>query len=375
MPIPLQGFAGGSIPARSRTVNSERTVNLYLEATDGTPKRNPVLYVRPAAIPWTYVAPGPVRALFFQDDRFRAVSGGFYYDIARSRNVTTLGQVRNDSRQAFIASNGTGGFQEMIVSGGLGYIYNFQTGVFQQITDSNFETPITFCAYIDTYFAALQGHSNQFQTSQPLDGLVWDGLDKAQASLTSDKKLAMAVYDRKLVFYGSQATEPWQNDPSSSPPFAPYNGIVVYHGISAPYSVAMLDNTNYWLGQDPAGTAIVWRWNGWTPERVSNNALEFYLQSLSRLDNAIGFALEMSGHAWYGLYLPAAETTWMYDVAANTWAEWAIWDDDLMTFRPFVIACQASGWGMQFVGSRTNGTIYRLSFDEYTDSIVTVGGL
>ena len=372
----VPGFAGPSVPARSRTVNSERTVNLYLEQTTGTPQASPALYVRPAAVPWTYVAPGPVRAMFHQDDRFNAVSGSFYYTIERSKNVTVIGQVRNDSRPAFIATNGSGGFQNMIVSGGLGYIHNFSTGVFTQITDPNFPNPCTFCAYVDGYFVALQGNSNRFQISDLMDGLTWSGLDVAQASLTSDNKVSMVVSNRRPVFLGTRFTEIWYDSGNAGFPFQPDTSAgVIEHGIAAPYSAQRLDNTVYWVGRDETGNGVVWRLNGYTPERISDHAVEFVLQGLPHLERCVGFAFQVSGHAWYALYIPGAETTWLYDIGANAWAEWALWDEVALRFRPFIGWQQCTGWGMNFIGARNNGTIYTLETDTYADSIVTVGGV
>lgn len=374
-----QGFVGGSVPSRSKTVNCERTVNLYPEHSVGTPKRDPSLMIRPAVVPWTFANGGsvasPIRAMFHQDGRFNVVSGGFYYDIARSRNVTQIGQVQQDSKPAFIATNGTGGFQNLIVSGGQGYIHNFQTGVFQQISDPNFPTPVSFVVYIDGYFIVKQKGTTLFAASNLMDGLVWNGLEQAQSMLSSDIKEAMVASHRELWFLGSRYTEVWGPDASASPPFSPLSGVFVEHGIAAPYSVVRLDNTIYWIGLDEAGTAVVWRANGYTPERISDHAIEYVLKQEPHLENAVGFAFQVSGHAWYALYIPDAETTWLFDVGANVWTEWGIWDDVALRFRPFIGWQQCSGWGENFIGARNNGTIYRISLDDYADSIVTVGGV
>lgn len=369
------GFVGGSHRVRSRTINSEWTVNLYQESGGGTPKRDPGMYIRPCLQPWTYCGPGPIRSLYFQDNRFFAVSGGFYYEIDRSSNVTSLGAVQQDAYPATISSNGTGGFQNFITSGGLGYIHDLTTNAFVQISDADFPNPVTFGAYVDGYFVALKGQSNQFQISALEDGLTWDGLDVAQASLSSDQKVALVISHRELWLHGTQYTEVWYNSGDASFPFQPVQGVFIEHGIAAPYSAVRLDNTQYWVGQDEAGRGIVWRANGYTPERVSDHALENQLQALPRLDDMRGVALQMDGHAWYLLYSPHLETSPVYDVGGNLWTDWGHWSDELMRFIPFVGTAQASGWGMQFIGDRQSGTIYTLSMSHYQDRLVNGGGL
>ena len=364
------GFVGPSVPSRARTVNHERTVNLYVEGSRGTPKHDPSLLIRPATRSWSYCAPGPVRALFWQDGRMFAVSGGWCYEVLSSRQVTILGQVALDARPATISSNGTGGFQLFITSGGLGYIFDLSTNSFQQITDPEFPVPCDWGGYLDSYFVAKQAGTNQFQISALLDGLTWSGLDVAQASLSSDRKVAMAISHRELWFLGTKNTEVWYNSGNASFPFEPIEGVFVEHGIAAQYSVANLDNTIYWLGLDSAGQGIVWRANGYTPERISDHALEHNRSTWATLSDALGFAFQLGGHAWYALVSPHNDTTWIYDVGQQTWTEWAQWDERLMRFVPWVGRSAASGWGHQFIGDRQSGMIYTLTLDEYQDRLV-----
>jgi hypothetical protein len=185
-----------------------------------------------------------------------AVSGlstSFYYEIAQSRNVTTLGSMQGDNSPASICSNGSGGNQNMIVSGGLGYIHDLASNAFVQITDGEFLTPSVMAMYFETYFLNLQRGTNTFQLSAQLDGLNWNGLDTGQCSLTSDQKFAMALLSRTLFFAGNKNIEPWYNSGNASFPIQPESGVVVEHGILAPFSFANLDNTLYWLGQDATG--------------------------------------------------------------------------------------------------------------------------
>jgi hypothetical protein len=366
------GFTGGSVPSRSKTINNERTVNLYEEHSTGTPKRDPAMLMRPSLRAWTYLGPGPVRALFWQDGRFFGVSGPWFYEIFQSRNVNPIGQVAVDGLPATISSNGaSGGHQLLITSGGLGYIFDLTTGVFGPITDAEFLTPTAMAVYSDTFFVNLQRGANTFQLSDILDGTAWNGLDTGQTSLTSDTKVAIATTHRELWILGTKNCEVWYDSGDASFPYQPVAGVLVEHGIAAPYSVVPLDNTLYWLGQDSAGRGLVWRTNGYTPERISDNALEYVMQTWPTLEDVIAFAFQISGHAFYCLYSPHNDTTWVYDVGTQVWTEWAHWEPVTMRFVPLKARCAASGWNQIFLGDRQSGAIYVLSMTEFADDVVS----
>ena len=370
----FEGFIGGSATPLSKTINTERTINLYQETDPGTPKTPSSLIMRPALVPWTYIAPGPVRALFMADGqqsgRMFGVSGGFFYEIAQSRNVTTLGQVETDANPATISTNGSGGNQLFITSGGLGYIYNLSTGVFEQILDAEFLTPTAMGMYFETYFLNLQRGTNTFQLSAILDGLSWNGLDTGQCSLTSDQKFAMALTARTIMFAGAKNIEPWYNSGNASFPIQPESGVVIEHGVAAPYSFVNLDNTLYWLGRDANGSGIVWRFNGYTPERVSTHPMENIIRGWQDQQSVLGFCFQFNGHAFYCLYYAQNDTTLVYDISTNTWVEWARWDEVWMRWFPLQARCAVSGWGETFVGASDSGCIYKLSMTDYADETV-----
>lgn len=367
----VQGFAGGSVPSRSRTIDSERTINLYLEHSIGTPKRDPALLARPSLRAWTYLGPGPIRGLFHQDGRFFGVSGPYFYELYQSRNVSVLGTVAVDGNPATISSNGTGGHQLFVTSGGHGYIFDLTANTFAEITDGEFLTPSAMGVYSDTYFVNLQRGSNIFQLSDNLDGTAWNGLDTGSTSLTSDTKVAIAASHRELWMFGTKNSEVWYNSGDASFPYQPVAGVLVEHGIAAPYSVVNLDNTLYWLGQDAQGRAVVWRANGYTPERISNHALEYVMSQWPTLENCLAWSFQISGHAFYALYSPHNDTTWLYDVGTQSWCEWAHWEPVRMCWIPLKARCAAAGWNQVFFGDRQSGAVYTLSLTDYLDDVVS----
>lgn len=319
-----------------------------------------------------YLGTGPVRGLWEQDGRAFAVSGPNFYEIFPSQTKTLRGSVRANTWPATISSNGSFGDQLIVTSGGNGYLYGMDDHSFAEILDAAFPTRVQSCLYFDGYFIALDARTGIFSLSDLNDGSSWNGLDFGQEMQVSDQTKAMARSHDNLFLFGSKYAVPWFNNGDASFPFAPVSGTLIEQGIFAPWSLASLDNTLFWVGGDDRGKGIVWRFDGYTPVRVSTNPVEFALSQASRLEDAIGFSYQEEGHLFYLLYVPTLDTTWVYDVATQQWHERAEWDSRTMRWYPHRARCHAFAFGKHLVGDRKSGMIYEQRLDLYTDDVVDV---
>lgn len=366
------GFINGDGRVRSPNVDVERTVNLFPEMADaGTPKVRANLYGTPGLSPFAYLLSGPVRALFGQDGRCFAVGGAGFYEIFPQRTVTQRGLVVSDGRPATISSNGTNGHQLLVTSGGHGYIFDLTANTFTEITDDGFPTPVAMGLFVDTYFLVLKSGSNQFNWSSPLDGTTWNALDVAQTSLSSDQKKAIAVSHRSVFVLGEKYTEVWV-DTGGSSTFQPQPGTFIEHGIEAPFSCIVIDNTLIWLGRDEGGSGVVWKLNGYTPQRVSTHAVEYALSQATSLEPSIAYYYQEDGHSFYVLYVPSLPTTWVYDVATNLWHERALWNPKTEQYEPHLSRCHCYAFNRNLVGDRQSRTVYHMSLN-YLDDTVVIG--
>lgn len=371
----LPGFVGPSNVNFSVNVDTERTVNYVWEGSGaGIPKVPASFYSRPGLRPWVTIDQGPVRALLTQDDLLWAVSGGLFVEGFASQTAIVRGLVASDGNPATISSNGgadgSGGHQLLIVSGGLGYIYDLVAKTLSPITDTDFPTPALMGGYIDSYFFVLKSQSNQFQISVSEDGTDWDGLDVAQIEQWPGRILSLVVSHNELWPMSATRTNPWY-DSGASFPFQPVLGASMQAGILAPWSAVNLDNTLYWLGQTDLGGAQVFLADGYTPKRISTHAVETSIQALGQgASQAIAWTCQMNGHSFYILYLPTNDTHWVYDAASGLWTEWASWNPDPGLWIPHPGRCHAFAFEKHLVGSRANGTIYEQSFDFYNDQLL-----
>lgn len=365
------GFVGPSNPSRSANVDLERTINYFAEIIGaGTPKVDRTFYACPGLAPFVVLPEGPVRGLFYQDGRAFAVAGVHLYELFATQTYTVRGAVAAGNDPATLVSNGTAGHQLFVVSGGLGYIFDLNTLAFAQIVADGFPNPCVMGAFADSYFLALQGQSNQYAVSALLDGTAWDALSVAQVSESSNAVLAFIVDHREIWLFGSKTTEIWYDSGDPSFPFQPIQGTFIEQGIIAPFSAGKLDNTVIWLGGDERGAGIVWKAEGYTPKRISTHAVESVIQGLPTYRNALAWTYQQDGHGFYVLYLPNADTTWVYDVAAQSWHERARWNDQTQLFEPHFGRCHAFGFGKHLVGSRLDGCVYEMSLGFYHDALI-----
>jgi hypothetical protein len=111
---------------------------------------------------------------------------------------------------------------------------------------------------------------------------------------------------------------------------------------------------------------MVWKMQGYQPQRISTHALETELRGYARIDDAQGFSYQMDGHSWYQLTFPSVGKTWVYDAATAQWHEraWRTPANQLTRVRD---NCHVFHQRQHLVGDWENGNVYRLDLDAYTD--------
>jgi hypothetical protein len=373
-----QGFIGSSDRVRSINVGCEQTVNWYIENAGGTPKATPWLVPTPGLAPFCVLSNGPVRALFAMDGRAFAVGGTGFYELFANHTATLRGAVNQNAFPATISSNGSNGGQLLVTSAGVNWIYDLTDNTFVLLGPTTPTVPTRMSTFSDGYFVALKANSNEFQISALYDGTTWDALDVFQVSTVADQVVALIESHRDLWLFGSQTTSVWSNVGDADNPYQPVPGVKIEQGCGAAFSAIAFDNAIMWLGSGTAGDRIVWRANGYTPERVSTHAVEFALGQARRIDDAIAWTYQQEGHTFYCLYVPdlanvrGFSTTWVYDVATNAWHERALWDSERLDWQPHPGRCHVFAFGRHLVGDRSSGAIYDMRLGLADDTTVVV---
>jgi hypothetical protein len=200
-----------------------------------------------------------------------------------------------------------------------------------------------------------------------LFGTEIDGLDFATAEGAPDPVVSVIVDHREVWLLGSTSTEVWFDDGNIDFPFARIQGAFLEIGCAATHSVAKADNTIFWLATDDRGFGTVQRAAGYTPQRVSNHAVEFAIASYATISDAVAYTYSQEGHTFYVLTFPTAAATWVLDISTGLWHERAYHNVDGTSGR-HRSNCQMNFAGETLVGDWENGNIYAMSLDVFTDN-------
>ena len=146
-------------------------------------------------------------------------------------------------------------------------------------------------------------------------------LDWYESSMSSDTNTALAVFNGSLLILGNRSYELWRGTDNQDDPFAPVGGSSRAIGIKAPYSLAVCNDSAFWLGSSDVGSDAVWMLNGTTPTRISDPGIEDQIYSLSSREAAEGSAYSKGGMTFYVLTFREANRTFVYEVSTGLWCE------------------------------------------------------
>jgi hypothetical protein len=364
---------GSSYVARSVNAADNRMVNLFPEIIPEGGTEPGFLNRAPGLNFLQTVGTGPIRGLWAHQTNgsdFYVVSGTEVYKLTGLTSTPVkIGNV-SGTGPVSIADNGAVIF---FACNGPSYTYYEPTNEFNQITDTNFPGAVTV-AYLDTQFIFNEPNSQRIwsvDTINPANGdyiypLVFNALFFASADGSPDGVQAVNVDHRQLWVFGTDSTEVWYNAGLSNFPLAPVQGAFNEIGCVAPYTVAKLDNTLFWLGTDARGQGIVYKANGYGAARMSTHAIEYAIAQYGNISDALAYTYQQEGHAFYVLIFPTANATWVYDVATQAWHERAGFLNGAFTRHRS--NCQCNFGGNTIVGDFENGNIYTFDLSVYADN-------
>jgi hypothetical protein len=354
---------GGTYLARSPNAAANRLVNLFPESvsegqTAGYFMRCPGLRLLRT------VGTGPIRGLWTFSDKssFYVVSGNSLYRMTTATGAPVLVGTVTGTGPVSMADNGE---QLFIACNPDGFIYNQLTNVFAQITDPDFPGAVTV-SYISNYFLFNEPNSQKLWVTELLEGTSVLPFDFTSADGNPDGVQAVNVDHREAWVFGNNSIEVWYDAGLPDFPLARIQGAYLEIGLASPYAVCKQDNTLFWLSQDDRGQGIIFRANGYSPQRVSTHAIEWQIQQYPTLSDAIFYSYQQDGHAFVVCIFPSGNATWVYDVSTGLWHERARWNKT--EFARHRSNCQCNFNGTIVVGDFENGNIYALDLNVYHDN-------
>lgn len=339
-------FATMSAAGRSRALTAERLVNLYAETAPDRALGPVILRSAPGLSHFATFGKGPIRALHVMGGVLYAVSGAELYQIGSDDAATLLGPLPG-AGPVQTADNG----QQLVLvnDAGDGYVWDGVT--LAQIADPDF-APAGSCTFLNHYIVFGKKGSGRFFISGLLDAGAYDALDFATAEARPDMIVQVFAHNNAVWLFGELTTEIWWNSGAGGFPFERVSGGIIEIGCVA-NSVAAVDSSLYWLGDD----GIVYRANGFQPQRVSTHAIE---HSLVERTNPRAWAYKDEGHAFYVLGFDQGAV--VYDAATGLWHE-----RESFTAGRWRADTYARAYGRHLVGDFLLGRIYEMSLETHSD--------
>jgi len=358
------GLVGASYQMRSLPFDAQRTVNLY-PISDPKGKEISSLEGTPGLRLFAEAGIGAVRQGFVaSNERAFIVSGTKLYELDSAGTATERGTIEQSSGNVTMDENAT---QLAVCDGKSLYIFTYATNTFAKVTDTDFPSSVGTVTAIDSYFVVNQNGTGIFFISDVGNGSSWQALEFATAEAKPDKLLRVINALGQLWLLGGVTGEVWTNTGASTFPFQRIAGAVMTTGILAPHTAIEVDTALFWVGRDKFGSGIVYRARGFTPHRISTDAIEYAIQKATDLENMRAWCYQQEGHVFYVLTGGGLETSLVYDLTTGLWHERAFLNED-GDFEQHLGNCHMFAFGKHLVGDRQSGKVYELSLDVYSDN-------
>jgi len=352
---------GSAYVARSVNAADNRMINLFPEIIPEGGKESAFLNRAPGLRLLATIGQGPIRGVWAFGGYFYAVSGTDLYKSDNTFSYIRIGGV-SGTGPVSMADNGV---QLFVACNPDGYIYNSKTEAFGPITSTAFPGAVNV-SYLDGYFVFNEPNSQSVWVTSLFDGTTIDPLDFASAVGSPDNLVALMVDHGEAWLFGVNSLEVWSDAGTPDFPLQRIQGAYSEIGCAAPYSVAKLDNSLFWLGSDARGKGIVYRSRGYAGMRVSTHAIEWQIEQYPNIADATGYTYQQDGHPFYVLNFPSANATWVYDVATESWHERASFENGQMIRHRG--SCQAYFNNHNIVGDYENGNLYAFDLNVYDDN-------
>ena len=155
----------------------------------------------------------------------------------------------------------------------------------------------------------------------------WDDLDFIAADNVTDRGIRLARFKQYVIAFCTSSMQVFAHA-GLEPPGSPMQEIEQGFnriGTFSPYSVVELTDTLIFVGVEHNGNYGVYLLDGFTPQKISNATIERMLEQEAEdgfIATLEAYPVTVEGHKFYCLNLYGRETTLVFDVRNQAWAEW-----------------------------------------------------
>jgi len=360
-------FLGGFGVERSKNAEDNQLINLYprfIEGKDG--KEVGVLYITPGLVSVANVDTGPVRGMISFQGYLYVVSGTGVYQIDDNFNNKKIGTVTTvSSGPVSMIRNER---QLAIFDGINGYLYS--AGTYSQIS-LPFSGPVS-ATYLDEFGFCNVNGTNQFFQSNVGDLSTWQALNYSSADTRPTPIIALNTINDELWIFKSDCIEVWVDEGLNGFAFARIPQVQPQQGTVAPFSVARAGGNLIWLSQNTEGYGQIFLNKGYIPERVSTHAVEYAINQLETISDAIGYSYQQEGHLFYVITFPSGDLTFVFDLTTSMFVGQLVWHQRASwlngQFHRHWGNCQAFFNNETLIGDFQSGNIFRMDMNAPLDN-------
>lgn len=219
-------------------------------------------------------------------------------------------------------------------------------------------------SYMNGRFIACEPSTQNFYVSEVLDGFTWDVLNVQTVDSNPDYVVGEIVSHNELIVFCEQSGEVYYDSGTVPSPFVRNSSGIFEVGCAAAYSIAKIDNQVFWLGKNETGDGVIYKLQGFIPQRISTFSIEYAMQIMTSISDAIAFTYQQHGHHFYVIGFPTGGKTFVYDINTGLWHERANFADG--SFSRWEAQEHAVFAGMHLVCDYTEGNIYSIDPTVYT---------
>ncbi len=232
------------------------------------------------------------------------------------------------------------------------------------------------CAFVEGWLVFNQpGSRTAFSNGPTPYTLNFPGTMFALKDSSTDNLVTLFENTREVWLVGERTSEVWYNAGNASGfPFSRIPAIGPQIGCAAKHSISRIGDALIWLAKNEQGENVVIRTKQYSWERVSNHAIEAIIASYPLVSDAIGYAYEEAGHAFYVITFPTADVTWVYDATASAamgkpcWHQRLSYDSSAGVFHRHRSNCYMNLQNLRLVGDYTSGQVHQMSRKFYSDN-------
>lgn len=301
---------------------------------------------------------GPGRGLRNVEGKLFVVAAQQLYQISNNGVAIPFGTIPGVGRVSMAHNQRGLGNELLTVNGSAGYVFNTNTSALVKITDEGY--PGAFIAdYVDQYLVQIEPQGRYWFHSDLADATQYNTLDRYEAEADPDRMVSLLVSHREVLVFGKDTIEPFVNTGGQTGTFERASNTVIEVGCAAKFTPRRRENSVCWLDDK----RIVRRMDGYTPVRISTDAIEAAFQECSEAEilQAYAFVWESRGHKVYYITVPG-RFTFGHDELTGQWHQRSTWG-----MKHWDVIDVAFWNGKWIALSGQSGRIYELDWDYKLD--------